>query len=110
MITRQKYMENHSKQFNEMIIKQAHRAYYDQFVTPEVIQLVSENIGVDKIKSSDDEYFNDIPLIQWDSLHYCGLPRITKAMREEAGEGNSLSTTICIAKAAARKIKNASNN
>lgn len=96
MITREEYMKDSAK---------LHNAYWEQFVTPEVIALVNRNISTAEIKSSEDKYFNDIKLVRWDSLYYQGLPQLTLKLRQQAKEDNSLGASVCIAKAAARIIK-----
>lgn len=48
----------------------SHQEYYSQFITPKIKQLVEAEIGIDRIKSSKDEHFNDIPLARWDHLFY----------------------------------------
>jgi hypothetical protein len=90
-----------------------HQTYYGQFVTPQVTNLVKTYIGEDKIKNSTDPHFNDISLSKWDRLsqgiiHLVG-PRIAEANRPspDAKTGISLSDTVCVAKEAARRIREA---
>lgn len=87
-----------------------HQAYYGQFVTPAVIDLVRTYIGEDKIKKSTDPHFNDIPLRHWDAMS----GQIGYLVGHLLGEANgstrgaySLSDTVCVAKEAARMIKEA---
>ena len=77
----------------------AHRKYYAQFVSDATIRFVVSIIGADVIKASTDEYMNDIPLHRWDRMHG-SLPLAVSL--KSLGESNSLSTTVCIAKEAAR--------
>jgi spermidine/putrescine-binding protein len=88
-----------------------HQVYYEQFATPEVIALVKRHIGVDRIKASTDEWFNDIPLGRWDAIS--GYPgdviaalNASNASTTREGRGwHSMSDLVCIVKAAARMIK-----
>jgi len=80
MFTRQDYLDN----------KCTHREYYAQFVTLYIKAMVSNFIGINHIKASMDEHFNDIPLGLWDTLR-CG--------------GKTLSDNVCIAKEAAKQLK-----
>lgn len=101
--TRSDYMNN----------KCSHREYYGQFVTPYVLQLVANSIGLDKIKASKDPHFNDIPLQEWDRIwmrrtpqggYYIVPPMSISEMLREAKEGNSAATGTCILKEAARQL------
>lgn len=82
--------------------KVSHSEYYEQFVTKQVLELVLSRIGKERIENSIDEHLNDIPLKLWDRLHP-SIMVLTYQLRLEAGEGNSLATGVCIAKAAAHK-------
>ena len=95
MITRQEYIQDSAN---------LHQAYYAQFVDNYILNLVKSNIGLIKIKQSNDQYFNDIPLTQWDRLHGIISMRC-RAKYKQLGECNSLSTSVCIAKSAARILK-----
>ena len=70
-----------------------HRQYYAQFVTEQIINIVKMNIGLKTILNSTDRHMNDIALSKWDYLH--GI----------IAGANSLSDTVCIAKEAARQIR-----
>lgn len=96
MITRKQYLD-HDK---------THREYYGQFVTPAMLEIVRETIGLDTIKRSTDEHFNDIPLQRWDGLAH--QPEFREPFRlklKEAGDTLSLSAVVCVAKEAARQMK-----
>lgn len=83
-----------------------HEQYYGQFVTPAVIQTVLQKIDEAQIKRSTDPAFNDIPLYKWDWLHSHIGTLVGRALMEaNGGIGYSLSDTVCVAKAAARMIK-----
>lgn len=84
--------------------KYTHDEYYGQFVTKGLISCVTKFIGEDRIKKSTDEYFNDIPLKEWDNLHrhmldYCQLKL------KQVGGFAALCDTVCIAKRAAKEIR-----
>lgn len=70
-----------------------HHAKYGALVTPSIISLVEDRIGVERIKNSTDEHFNDIPLREWDHL------------AKFIDMSGPLATKVCIFKAAARVIK-----
>ena len=103
MITRKQYM---NKEFT-------HAEYYAQFVDDSLKAYVADAIGKDKIKKSTDPYFNDIDLIQWDRLHGVIRMHCGKSLSESNSStcapgsrgGVSLSDTVCVAKAAARQIR-----
>ena len=86
----------------------SHDDYYSQpaFCTPEVKSLVARAIGLKRILDSVDPHFNDISLVKWDVLHPAVTFLVGNALREANGTaGISLSDTVCVAKAAARIIK-----
>ena len=82
----------------------SHREYYAQFVSEGVKNRVSQAIGDARIKASRDPHFNDIPLGEWDMVIGVFPANIANAMRE-AGDYPTLSGAVCIAKEAARQIK-----
>lgn len=99
MFSRQQYMNKEC----------SHEQYFRQFVTPFVKALVQDAIGLEAINASTDKHLNDIPLQRWDRLHP-GISEITKALRKHAGECNSISTSVCIAKQAARMLQEDEKN
>ena len=93
--------------------KVRHDDYYGQpaFCTPEVKSYVAKAIGIERILASPDPHFSDIPLERWDALHPAIVIMVGRAIREANGNGGiALSDTVCIAKAAARLIKEPSNS
>lgn len=95
---------------------EAHRRYYAQFVTPAVLQLVRSRIGGKTIKQSTDPHFNDIPLSRWDALESSLRLLCLSCMGDINGPVSvnatgqrsiswSLGDAVCIAKEAARQIK-----
>jgi hypothetical protein len=92
MKTRQDYISN----------KINHREYYGQFVTDSIKQTVISCIGLDKIKKSKDEHFNDIPLGYWDA---CWIPHEVRELLKEANDFWTLAGQTCILKECARQIK-----
>ena len=75
-----------------------HNTFYGQYVTDSIKRIVESYIGINNILKSNDLFFNDIPLYKWDNLHgdiQSYLP----------GIDNSLAFSVCVAKAAATKIK-----
>jgi hypothetical protein len=90
----------------------SHDVYYDQFVTDGLVRAVGRIIGVARIKASIDESFNDIPLREWDALwpiveSYFGAALADSNASTSGGVRSiSLSDTVCVAKAAAKRIAN----
>ena len=96
MITRKQYMNNEC----------TYREYYGQFVNSSVKNIVANHIGVERIKKSTDDSFNDIPLNQWDALNSSILNIAGRAIANANGTGGiSLSDSVCTAKEAAKQIK-----
>ncbi len=81
--------------------KCTHRQYYAQFVGTKERQLVSRRFGVSYLKTSFayDEYFNNIPLSNWDAL---SVNR--RADMKAAGDYQTLAGAVCILKEAARQV------
>lgn len=100
--------------------KCTHDEYYSQFVNDGVLNTVNMFIGSDKIKRSTDEHFNDIPLNKWDAMadslrHCCGRAvsdsndSTHNKPTKKGFVSVSLSDMVCVAKAAARQIRESSN-
>lgn len=89
-----------------------HHDYYGQFVTDGLIATVSAALSEQRIRTSDDPHFNDIPLEEWDQLAK-RLPARTwsgvahsNASTTRGGVSNvSLSDKVCLLKATARRIQ-----
>ena len=102
VITRKQYLTN----------KVSHDQYYGQpaFCTPEVKSMVARAIGLKRILESTEPHFNDIPLERWDVLHPAVILLVGNALREANGTaGIALSDTVCVAKSAARQLKEPHN-
>jgi hypothetical protein len=103
MMTRDEYM-NADKLTNGSYDgskgQEIHDAYYGQFVSPVVTEIVLETFGADTLLASRDCHLNDIPLRKWDDMP--NLWHMEKKIRA-AGENMSLSTKVCIYKVAARR-------
>lgn len=87
-------------------------AYYGQFVTKAIVQEVETFIGRKRITESQDPYFNDIPLDDWDVIANEASNFIDTHLWRKAHNWEdprtypwSLSDGVCIAKAAARIIR-----
>ena len=78
-----------------------HSEYYGQFVTDAVKQSVLFTIGKDAIVKSNNPHFNDIPLKKWDLLSF----PVSSQKMKQAGDYLTLAGKVCIAKEAARQIK-----
>lgn len=81
-----------------------HDQYYNQFVNGPIIYLVGGRLG-NQIAKSSDPYFNDISLRLWDLMAPNIKAMLDLSKLKQAGETWSLSTSICIAKQAAKLIK-----
>ena len=107
MITRKQYLNGEA----------THRAYYAQFVTPEMKANLLKNIPESEIlKTKDKENFNSIPLAKWDALS--GIYFVAHGRRAgnvtlygrlidkitKAGEGITPATLVCIYKEIAKQI------
>jgi hypothetical protein len=97
--TRAEYMKESNTNGME-----AHRKYFGQFVTEGTKSRVISSIGLKRILSSTNEHFNDIPLVTWDRL----TPQLPgSAGFSKAGDYYTLANGVCLAKEAARQIKEA---
>ena len=101
----------------------SHREYYGQFVNDGVKGVVLRSIGRKAILASTDENFNDIPLHRWDSLAgyyqrvcHSGKFELThsalfyccgRSICEAGSGGVSANDLVCVAKEAARQIREA---
>lgn len=104
-ITRKQYMDDYSA-LDAAGRVALHRAYYAQFVTSTVISYVRQFIGEKAIRASADPQFNDIPLNEWDRLDGLLRPIGARINKEINGQSAwSVSDTVCVAKEAARQIK-----
>jgi len=97
--------------------KCSHDVYYRQFVNDSIVEFVRERIGEDVIRASTDPHLNDIKMIKWDALNQGIINRIDKKFFKKCNNVTyseedrncflwSLSSAVCIAKQAARIIKN----
>jgi hypothetical protein len=83
----------------------SHRTYYAQFVNKAVMGVVERRFTTERlVRCSDQEYFNTIPLHQWDQLTPAVQAFTDRQMLRDAVEGWSLSTGVCIAKEAGRQL------
>lgn len=84
-------------------------AYYRQFVTPLITKLVLDRFGMEALIDAykKDPHFNDHPktkLQKWDNLEPIIRRYVDQDLIRSLGECWSLSTSVCIAKTAARDI------
>lgn len=79
-----------------------HDEYYGQLVTELTVHQVNRFIGSDRIKNSKDPHFNDIPLSEWDRV---GALVNRPLKLRDLGDYATISSGVCIAKAAARQIR-----
>lgn len=94
MITYQEYKQDSNN---------LHDAYYEQFVTEEIIRLVRRRFSTNTLKKAGDS-FNGIDIRRWDAL---AVAIDTKDMRDRVkavGGWWSLADRVCILKAAAKRV------
>lgn len=95
MYTRQDYLSRRC----------THEQYYAQFVTEQVKDLVAQSIGIDRLKASIAPAFNDIPLLEWDSLvPILEVYHDMRAKKKAHGDTWSIAGGVCILKEAARQL------
>lgn len=88
--------------------KSTHREYYAQFVIKEIKEDVINSFGIKKLQKafSEDQYFNTIPLQQWDMLvryMFGAYPTVSSKIRK-CGDFPTLAGGVCILKEAARQL------
>lgn len=77
-----------------------HREYYSQFVTPQIISMVSGTFSLDRLQNAYeiDSHFNNIPLAEFDWLP---LGNDSVKLMKEAGDYLTMAGKVCILKEAA---------
>ena len=90
-------------------MKDARRAYMDGALTfADYYCWLADEIGglervvpfsVERIRASHDEHLNDLPLIVWDSQNHV----VQRAAFQAGAKAWSLSDTVCVLKALARR-------
>jgi len=83
--------------------KCSHQEYYGQFYTHQLVDYIRRTVGEKRIKKSKDKYFNDISLSVWDAQAVTVRRMVGDISKY--GESWTLSTAVCIAKEAARRIR-----
>lgn len=82
-----------------------HSEYYGKFVSDYVKQLVRSRFGA-RITQSEDPNFNDIELISWDNFSTQNLRLASVCSKFKAfGDYATLAGLVCVAKEAARQIR-----
>jgi hypothetical protein len=96
-----------------------HRQYYEQFITDQTRIWVIDNIGLEKLRKSKDEYFNDLGYehtysnaLRTSTWIWDNAPVNVNKMREcgECSDYPSLCVRTCVAKHAARILLEEYNN
>jgi hypothetical protein len=104
-MNRKEYMAEYSGKTKEEQLK-IFRVYYGQFVNAYVKQVVLNFISLNRIMNSTDKHFNDIPLVMWYSLFGAlKMSFLKKNMEINNNNCVSLADIVCMAKEAARQIK-----
>jgi len=95
MYTRKDYMDK----------KCTHSQYYAQFVNETTLSRVERIIGKQNILASKCEHFNDCKTLSvWD---LAGQGLVSSAKFRQYGDGLTLCGLVCVAKEAARQIREA---
>ena len=94
MITRKDYMASEDSGM--------HCKYYAQFVSKEIENLILKRIGMDRLLSSTDKYFNDIA--GWDMIITLFDTSYIDAALKRCGDVPSISGYVCIFKECARQM------
>jgi hypothetical protein len=94
--TRQQYFTNEC----------THEQYYGQFITPYIMQVVKEQIGLQNIKNAltAGDNLNSIPLTRWDALATSIKSNTISEAFRKAGDYPTLAGYVCLLKAAARQL------
>lgn len=100
MMNRKQYMKFSSFDYSPAERMKAHRDYYGQLVTEQMIAFVAWYIGRDALMSSTDSFLNDIPLGSWTRL---ALRSKFDIPFESLGDFYSRAGEICVLKEAARQ-------
>jgi len=98
MFTRKQYLDKEC----------TYREYYAQFVAEDIKRAVATHIGLERIKNSKCEHFNNIPLKVWDRMSmWPGMKSRVSHVNNKVGVGNvwSLSDGVCMLKVAAQMIR-----
>lgn len=101
MFTRKDYLDG----------KVSHHDYYSQFLTNSLIEYVKERFK-DKIYLSEDDNFNNIALTYWDQLYIKDKIKLNLWIEANGNRKEyswSACDRVCIAKAAAKIIKDSIN-
>lgn len=87
--------------------KCTHHQYYEQFLNDNIVGFVRSAFPEGVLKGSKDPHFNDIDLYRWDRLAPVVISLCAPGIfKKITGSGNcSLSDTVCIAKTAAKRIR-----
>lgn len=89
--SRKEYMEN----------KCTHKEYYDQFITPAGIELVSKSVAFKKLMKNNSEDLSSVTINFWDLI---GTAHDAVALLNSKGDTWSLASAVCINKAIAEHI------
>lgn len=84
----------------------SHEQYYNQFITPYLLDHVKRSIGIAAIKKAltINENLNSIPLERWDGLAISAKNSTTQEAMRKAGDYPTLAGYVCLLKAAARQL------
>jgi len=80
--------------------KVTHDQYYNQFVTQDILDIITVSVGTEDILASKDPNFNDIALYRWDR---CGV-LLEGKVNWPKDDGPSTAGLVCVAKAGAKEF------
>lgn len=85
-----------------------HREYYSQFVTERLKEKLLARMPEKRLRDSQCEHYNDIPLHLWDRISLIATSADTEL--RELGDFPTLAGRVCILKEAAKQIKEGKAN
>lgn len=94
LITQEQYNEQRARYMGREI---NHQEFYLWLADGIGVTAADLPVSEEMLRGSTDEHFNDIPLAKWDNRH----PTISQ---KAAGLSWSMSDTVCVLKAVARRL------
>ena len=85
-----------------------HREYYSQFVDERLKEKLLARMPEKRLRDSQCEHYNDIPLHLWDRISLIATSADTEL--NELGDFPTLAGRVCILKEAAKQIKEGKAN
>lgn len=102
-ITRKQYLDFKG---NEDERKTMHQAFYEQFANRSVVNYIAGQFSPEELVNAykEDQLLNNIELHRWDDAARAVYPWVDHKLVKTTGQFWSLSTGVCICKAAAKVL------